>query len=132
MPAAYASEQEAIRRVYARCPLGHHVDHRVPKKAVNYRGKLVAVGLHSFANLQVVPERLNLMKATFFDPDNFRDQRPANAHPGGAWDPELTEREWSHVELLVRRYGEDRDTCVRAIQEQVASQHRAFLAAVNE
>jgi len=130
MPAAYAAEQAAIRHVYARCPKGHHVDHLVPKVALDFQRKPVATGLHAFANLQVIPERLNLRKASFFDPDNFRDQRPANAHPGGAWDPELTEREWSHVELLVRRYGEDRETTVRAAQAEVARQHQAYLAAL--
>lgn len=132
MPAAYALEQAAIRQVYAECPKGHHVDHRVPKQAVDCAGNLVAIGLHCIANLQTIPQSLNLRKASFFDPDNFRDQRPANAFPGGAWDPALTEREWSHIELLVRRYGEDRDTCVRVVQEQVANQHRAFLTAVGE
>ena len=51
-----------------------------------------------------------------------------NAFPGGAWDPELTEREWARVELLVRRYGCDRNALVRTIQAQVARQHQTYLA----
>ncbi|CAB4050204.1 hypothetical protein [Paraburkholderia phenoliruptrix] len=128
MPAWYSAEQVAIRRVYAECPEGHHVDHLVPKVAQDYSGNTVAVGLHCLANLQVVPQRLNLKKSTFFDPDNVREQRPANAFPGGAWDPELTEREWARVELLVRRYGCDRNALVRTIQAQVARQHQTYLA----
>ncbi|MDR5830102.1 hypothetical protein P9250_19705 [Caballeronia sp. LP006] len=128
MPAGYAAEQSAIRRVYAECPEGHHVDHLIPRVAKDIGGNLVAVGLHSLANIRAVPQRLNLKKASFFDPDNFRDQRPANAFPGGAWDPELTEQEWSQVALVVLRYGEDRETAVRTIQAQIARQHQAALS----
>lgn len=129
-PASYRSERQGLRQIYAECPRGHHVDHLVPKVAIDYGGKHVAVGLHCIANLQAVPQRLNLKKASFFDPDNFREQRPANAYPGGAWDPELTEREWSKVELLVRRYGEDRETSVRTLQADIARQYQVHLAAL--
>lgn len=127
MPAAYAYEQAAIRRIYAECPEDHHVDHLTPQKATDSQGTVVANGLHCLANLRAIPQSLNLKKAAFFDPDNFRDQRPANAFPGGAWDPELTERERAQVDLLVHRYGCDRGTCVRTIQTQVARQHTIYL-----
>jgi hypothetical protein len=127
-PVYSASEQETLNAFYAAMPKGHHGDHLTPKKAKDFRGKRVASGLHNRSNLQSVPARLNLKKSTYFDPDNFRDQRPANALPGGAWDPELTEQEWSRVELMVRRYGEDRAAAVAAIQAQIARSYEAFCA----
>jgi hypothetical protein len=130
MPAAYSVEQTAIRRVYAECPPELAVDHLVPKKAKDLRGEVVAIGLHTLSNLRAIPPYLNGMKATHFDPDNCRDQRPANAYPGGAWDPALTEQEWAGVELLVRRYGCDRDESVRTVQAQVARQREAYLASL--
>ncbi|TGN96470.1 hypothetical protein [Burkholderia sp. USMB20] len=127
LPASYNAERETLRAFYAALPEGHHGDHRTPKVAKDHQGNHVASGLHTLSNLRAVPAKLNRMKATHFDPDNFRDQRPANAFPGGAWDPELTEREWARVELLVRRYGCDRDASVRTIQAQVARQRETYL-----
>jgi hypothetical protein len=127
LPASYNTERGALRALYAGLPEGHHCDHLTPKVAKDYRGTHVASGLHTVSNLRAVPAALNRRKATFFDPDNFRDQRPANAFPGGAWDPELTEQEWARVELLVRRYGHARDACVRTIQAQVARQYAIYL-----
>ncbi|BCZ78509.1 hypothetical protein PTKU64_21840 [Paraburkholderia terrae] len=124
LPASYETERETIERFYAKCPEGHQVDHRTP---VN--GRTVS-GLHCASNLVPVPRLLNGMKSAQFDSDNFRDQRPANAFPGGAWDPELTEQEWAGVELLVRRYGCDRDASVRNVQAQVARQREAYLASL--
>ncbi|HEF4840212.1 TPA: hypothetical protein SAO52_004997 [Burkholderia vietnamiensis] len=127
MPASYATEREEMRKRYAALPSGHQMDHCTPKKAQDFQGNHVASGLHTLSNLQPVPQRLNGMKSAQFDPDNFRDQRPANAFPGGAWDPELTEQEWARAELLVRRYGHDRDATVRDIQAQIARQHAIYL-----
>lgn len=129
MPAAYAADQAAIRRVFAECPKGYHIDHLTPTLARDHRRKHVATGLHCSANLLAVSKPWNLKKGAYFDPDNIRDQRPANAYPGGAWDPELTESEWSLVQLMVLRYGEDRETSVRTIQAQIARQHAAAVDA---
>ncbi|MEM5387635.1 hypothetical protein VSR68_29105 [Paraburkholderia phymatum] len=125
MPANYATEREEMRKIYAECPEGHQVDHRTPAVAKDFHGTHVASGLHTLINLAPVPQRLNRMKASYFDPDNFRDQRPANAFPGGACDPELTEQEWSLVQLLVCRYGMDRAEAVRTLQTQIAEQRQA-------
>jgi hypothetical protein len=130
LPASYEEERDALRKFYAAMPEGYHGDHLCPKVAKDLQGAHVASGLHSLVNLRPVPGALNRMKMSHFDPDNFRDQRPANPLPGGAWDPELTEQEWSLVELLVRRYGEDRDTAVKSIQAQIALQHEEFCARV--
>lgn len=127
MPAAYGAERAAIRRVYAECPDDYHVDHLTAKVAKDYQGNHIASGLHTLSNLKAVPGRLNMIKQSHFDSDNFRDQRPANAFPGGAWDPELTEEEWARVELLVRCYGHDRDETVQDVQAQIARQHARHL-----
>jgi hypothetical protein len=132
MPASYATEQNAIRRLFAECPKGYHVDHLTPTLARSHRRKHVATGLHCIANLRAVSRLWNLKKGAYFDPDNLRDQRPANAFPGGAWDPELTQKEWSLVQLLVLRYGEDREASVQTIQAQIARQHQTYLAATDE
>ncbi|HEP6278461.1 TPA: hypothetical protein VDA67_001897 [Burkholderia vietnamiensis] len=124
MPATYAREQEAIRLIYTECPEDHHVDHLTPQKATDSQGNVVANGLHCLANLRAVPQRLNLKKAAFFDPDNFRDQRPANAFPGGAWDPEPTETEWSLIQLA-HYHGSPVEESLRVLRESLGAQARA-------
>ncbi len=126
-PASYPGEREALRKLYAECPAGFEIDHVTPKKAKNFQGKWVAVGLLTVSNVQAIPKALNREKRSYFDPDNFREQRPANAFPGGAWDPELTEQEWARVELLVRRYGHGRDATVKETQAQIARQHTIYI-----
>jgi hypothetical protein len=128
LPASYEAERDALRGFYTAIPEGYHGDHLTPKVAKDLQGGRVASGLHTLANLREVPADLNRMKLSYFDADNFRDQRPANAYPGGAFDPELTEAEWSRVELLVRSYGEDRAAAVQSIQAQIARQHEEFCA----
>jgi hypothetical protein len=123
LPASYASEREPLQAIYAAVPEDHQADHLTPKIAKDFRGTHVASGLHTVTNIKAIPRCLNIRKRSYFDPDNFREQRPANAFPGGQWDSELTEQEWSRVELLVRHYGADRDTTVRAIQAQITRQH---------
>ncbi|KAB0657135.1 hypothetical protein [Burkholderia diffusa] len=127
LPASYRTEQPTLRATYAARPEGYEIDHRVAKIARDWQGNHIASGLHTVCNVGAIPKRLNRKKANYFDPDNFRDQRPANAYPGGAWDPELTEQEWARVELLVRRYGHDRDAAVRDMQAQIARQHTIYL-----
>lgn len=55
------ADLKAIREFYARCPIGHHVDHIIPLK-----GKDVS-GLHVLDNLQYLPARENIIKGNRFD-----------------------------------------------------------------
>ncbi|MGF6443621.1 hypothetical protein [Paraburkholderia youngii] len=94
LPASYAAEKEAIERFYAECPEGCHVDHVIP-----LRGEAVS-GLHSMANLQYLPDSVNKWKGSKFR-DDIRSQKTANAFPGGAMEPGVTEADQAVFDLLV-------------------------------
>lgn len=93
MPGWYSLEREAIRRRYADLPGGFEMDHAIPKLAKDAHGERKACGLHCWANLVETPVAVNRLKHTKFNPDLNRLQRPANRHPGGAFDPTPTEYE---------------------------------------
>lgn len=55
------ADREAIAKIYAQCPKGHHVDHVIP-----LRGRLVS-GLHVEANLQYLTASANHRKHNLFE-----------------------------------------------------------------
>lgn len=131
LPASHAAQRPALQALYAAVPPKHQADHVCPAVAKDYQGGHVASGLHVIGNIRAVPAKLNSMKSSYFDCEEFREQRPLNAFPGGSGDPELSEREWARVELLVRRYGEDRAATVRAMQEAIKRQYEASFVEFN-
>ncbi|MFM0690477.1 hypothetical protein PQQ77_31225 [Paraburkholderia strydomiana] len=117
MHAWYPEEQEAMRAVYAGLieakrgdepdkklktfrQQGDHLIPKVGKGVIDGEEKIVVNGLHTFANLAPLSAVLNQQKGSDFTPDSCRYQMPANRHPGGAWDRELTAAERKHVEEL--------------------------------
>jgi hypothetical protein len=121
MHAWYPKEQKAMQAVYAGLieakrgnepdkkfkkfrQQGDHLISKVAKAPIEIDGKVkvrvVVNGLHTFANLAPLSAVLNQSKGSAFDPDNCRYQRPANRHPGGAWDPDLTPDEREHIQEL--------------------------------
>jgi hypothetical protein len=118
MHAWYPNEQKAMQAVYASLiearrdnepdknlkkfrQQGDHLISKAAKAPIEIDGKVkvrvVVNGLHTFANLAPLSAPLNQWKGSAFDPDRCRYQRPANRHPGGAWDPELTPDEQAHI-----------------------------------
>lgn len=55
------ADRNVIAKIYARCPLGHHVDHEIP-----LRGRLVS-GLHVESNLQYLTAEANHRKHNSFE-----------------------------------------------------------------
>jgi hypothetical protein len=55
------ADLQAISRIYAACPEGHHVDHVIP-----LRGPTVS-GLHVETNLQYLPAKANQQKSNKFE-----------------------------------------------------------------
>lgn len=62
-PALAYVHKRAITEIYSNRPLGCHVDHIFPLKAVNENGEHVACGLHVPWNLQYLPAKENIKKS---------------------------------------------------------------------
>ncbi|MEC4598891.1 hypothetical protein [Burkholderia vietnamiensis] len=119
----YSLEREAICQRYADRREDFEMDHAVPKIAKDAQGAYKASGLHCWANLVETPTKVNRLKQNQFNPDLNRLQRPANRYPGGAFDPEPTEHEWS----LIRQNEDDgtpAEVSLRSLRESLDTQAR--------
>jgi hypothetical protein len=121
----YSLEQEDIRKLYADLRKGFEIDHAIPKKAEDAEGAHKASGLHCWANLVETYGKVNREKATRFNPDRNRDQRPANRFPGGAFDPEPIEREWALIRQNVEM-GTPEAESLRTLRETLDARARAY------
>ncbi|WP_159837070.1 hypothetical protein [Burkholderia sp. 8Y] len=101
-------------------------DHLIAKIAKDASDKHIASGLHTFANLGPLPQTLNREKGSYFNPDHERSHRPANRHPGGAWDPEPTPYEMAYMELMERDYGQTIEESLRNLIRYLDRQARAY------
>lgn len=143
MHAWYPKEQEAMRAVYAGLieakrgdepdkklkmfrQQGDHLIPKVGKGVIDGEEKMVVNGLHTFANLAPLSAVLNQQKGSDFAPDNCRYQMPANRHPGGAWDRELTVAERQRFEELWTKEGVPIEASLRTHRDLLDRQARAF------
>ncbi|SDO83510.1 hypothetical protein SAMN04488595_102453 [Ralstonia sp. 25mfcol4.1] len=118
-------ERPAVQRSYTGVRQGMEIDHGVPKRAQDGDGVHVATGLHCFANLAAIAMPLNRSKGTYFSPENYRRQRPANRGPGGAFDPCPTEDEWK----LIREseaLGTPQDFSLEVLRDRLDQEANAY------
>ncbi|WP_250476113.1 MULTISPECIES: hypothetical protein [unclassified Caballeronia] len=101
-------------------------DHLIAKVAKNGNDEHVASGLHTFANLGPLPATVNRGKGSYFNPDHERSHKPANRHPGGAWDREPTPYEVAYMELMEKEYGETIEQSLRNLGGYLDRQARAY------
>ncbi|TCG02052.1 hypothetical protein BZM26_02640 [Paraburkholderia strydomiana] len=133
MPPLYKLEQKAMQAVYSGLfgykEFKQEVDHLVPKKAkgtLDGKVKVVAMGLHTFANLGPLVATVNKKKRGYFNPELERSQRPANRYPGGAFDPQPSPEEWDNMLLLETKYGLMIEHSLRHLRNSLDRQARAY------
>lgn len=128
----YELERETIQRLYGDCREGFEIDHACPKVAyglIDGKRERIVSGTHSYANLIETPKAVNRLKRTQFAADTNRLQRPANRHPGGAFDPQPTAPE---LELITNAEyeGTPASVSLAALSESLDAQARTYEAHV--
>ncbi|USU15361.1 hypothetical protein [Paraburkholderia fungorum] len=128
----HALEQEAMRSLYGNCRDNFEIDHAIPKVSyglIDGKREHIVTGTHTFANLVETPKVVNRIKCTQFAPDTNRFQRPANRHPGGAFDPSPTAHEMDLI-ANAEYEGTPASASLEALRGSLDTQARVYEAHV--
>ncbi len=122
MPALYELDREALQQVYATVPEGFQVDHCIPKVHPEVSG------LHLSVNTQHLVAKMNsrAVKGRKFDPDNIREQRPANRAPGGSFNPEPTPHEAELIQHVKELLGEPVEVSLETLRNALDHKAREY------
>lgn len=121
----YGPEPEVLQKMYGELRDSFELDYGVPKVATDLQGKRGASRVDCWASVVKMLKQVNGIEPTQLNPEANRAQRPANRYPGGAFDPEPTEREWLLISLAEEQ-GTPADKSLRTLSERLDAMAREY------